>query len=172
MENLILFPVLMVLAMFIPALAAAIILQFVTKERLRKTGLKWGKRHYILRAYLLMLAISLVTYGITIAVGWGRIDIDAAILRTFLTDIGIAADIPSSVLLGIVGFTVLVTAVLVNSTYAFGEELGWRGYLLPNLLHLGKLKACVISGVLWGCGTHLSSSWVISTPTTPGSGYL
>lgn len=32
-----------------------------------------------------------------------------------------------------------------------GEEIGWRGYLLPRLLKfMGVRKAVIISGVLWG----------------------
>jgi membrane protease YdiL (CAAX protease family) len=31
-----------------------------------------------------------------------------------------------------------------------GEELGWRGYLLPKLLVLGEIPAMLISGVIWG----------------------
>jgi membrane protease YdiL (CAAX protease family) len=34
--------------------------------------------------------------------------------------------------------------------FALGEELGWRGFLLPHLLPLGQWKAIVISGIIWG----------------------
>ncbi len=149
-ENLIAFPLLMVLAMFVPALAAWIMLNRITKEGLRDTGLRWGKKRYIAIAYLLMLAISCTTYGLTIALGWGHIDKDATTLKNLLDTLGVAIDIPAPVLLGAVIFTLLATAVVVNSVYAFSEELGWRGYLLPKLLHLGKLRACVISGAIWG----------------------
>jgi membrane protease YdiL (CAAX protease family) len=149
-DNLIMFTVLMVVAMFVPAIGAAVIMQWVTKEKLRDAGVKWGKKRYILKAYLLMLVIALVTYGLTLAVGWGRVDSNASTVTEFLDTLGVTADIPSSVLLGVVGFTALFTGVIVNSTYAFGEEFGWRGFLLPNLLYLGKLKACLISGAIWG----------------------
>jgi uncharacterized protein len=33
---------------------------------------------------------------------------------------------------------------------AKNEELGWRGYLLPQLLPLGQWKAILISGIIWG----------------------
>lgn len=33
---------------------------------------------------------------------------------------------------------------------ALGEELGWRGFLLPTLRPLGTWPALVVSGVLWG----------------------
>lgn len=149
-DNLIAFPLLLILAMFVPALAAAVILQFITKEGLRGAAVRRGKKRYIATAYLMMLAIAAVTYGITLAVGWGRIDVDATTLRDLLDALGLTVDIPSPVLLGAVGFTILVGGVVINSLYAFGEELGWRGYLLPSLLHIGKLRACLISGAIWG----------------------
>jgi membrane protease YdiL (CAAX protease family) len=39
---------------------------------------------------------------------------------------------------------------LVNSLATLGEELGWRGYLLPKLLPLGWQKATLLMGVIWG----------------------
>jgi membrane protease YdiL (CAAX protease family) len=41
-------------------------------------------------------------------------------------------------------------AGIVNVPFALGEELGWRGYLLPRLMPLGQWKAFFISGVIWG----------------------
>lgn len=41
-------------------------------------------------------------------------------------------------------------AAIINSVFAAGEELGWRGWLLPALRPLGKWPALVISGAIWG----------------------
>jgi membrane protease YdiL (CAAX protease family) len=45
-----------------------------------------------------------------------------------------------------------VVPVLLAGTLlrVFGEEYGWRGYLLPKLLPLGELRASLIVGVIWG----------------------
>jgi membrane protease YdiL (CAAX protease family) len=44
----------------------------------------------------------------------------------------------------------ILVAPVINSFFTFGEEFGWRGYLLPNLLPLGENKAYLISGIIWG----------------------
>jgi membrane protease YdiL (CAAX protease family) len=44
----------------------------------------------------------------------------------------------------------LTVAPLVNALFAFGEEFGWRGYLLPKLLPLGTRRAVLLQGVVWG----------------------
>lgn len=43
-----------------------------------------------------------------------------------------------------------VAAPLINTLLALGEELGWRGLLLPELLPLGQRRAILLSGVIWG----------------------
>jgi membrane protease YdiL (CAAX protease family) len=48
-----------------------------------------------------------------------------------------------------IGYAILVSPIL-NLISTFGEEFGWRGYLLPKLLPLGKRKAILLQGVIWG----------------------
>lgn len=39
---------------------------------------------------------------------------------------------------------------LINAIFGFGEEFGWRGYLLPKLTPLGLRTAIVVHGLIWG----------------------
>jgi uncharacterized protein len=47
-------------------------------------------------------------------------------------------------------FLALLTSAPINALATFGEEFGWRAFLLPELIPLGKRKALIISGVIWG----------------------
>ena len=38
----------------------------------------------------------------------------------------------------------------INAIATFGEEFGWRAFLLPELSTLGKRKALIISSIIWG----------------------
>jgi membrane protease YdiL (CAAX protease family) len=54
------------------------------------------------------------------------------------------------ILIGL-AFIVISPMVLPVHLFALGEEIGWRGYLLPILLKLSsQWKAVLLHGVLWG----------------------
>ena len=57
--------------------------------------------------------------------------------------------LPVGVLVGLQLIT-LPMAAFINLIPALGEELGWRGWLLPKLMPLGALPAILISGIIWG----------------------
>jgi membrane protease YdiL (CAAX protease family) len=44
----------------------------------------------------------------------------------------------------------LFLAPLLNAVSTFGEEFGWRAYLLPKLMPLGPPKAVLLTGLVWG----------------------
>ncbi len=48
------------------------------------------------------------------------------------------------------GVQAILLAPILNAIPTFGEEFGWRAYLLPKLLPLGSKKAIIISGIIWG----------------------
>lgn len=44
----------------------------------------------------------------------------------------------------------ILISPFINSLFTFGEEFGWRAYLLQKLMPLGTRKAILILGVIWG----------------------
>ena len=53
-------------------------------------------------------------------------------------------------LLFILPAAAIVTGI-VGSFAAFGEEGGWRGYMMPKLIKImGRSKALIVGGIIWG----------------------
>ena len=83
-----------------------------------------------------------------------QLDLSAQQLVLAYGPFGFPSDLPhtlgSIIKIGIVGIFIspLIVPVVV---FAFGEEIGWRGYLLPNLLQCFSVKkAVLLNGLLWG----------------------
>jgi uncharacterized protein len=58
---------------------------------------------------------------------------------------------PQTILLVGIAFIFISPLILPVHLFALGEEIGWRGYLLPILLKLTSLrKATLLHGLLWG----------------------
>jgi len=50
-------------------------------------------------------------------------------------------------------FFIAVTVIgipLSGLATVFGEEYGWRGFLQSGFIHLGKMKAVLLVGIIWG----------------------
>jgi membrane protease YdiL (CAAX protease family) len=77
-------------------------------------------------------------------------DASMPLVREQLEASGVTLNIPSWVY-GLLQLpNVLLVGLVINSFFTFGEEFGWRAYLLQKLLPLGPRWAVVISGVIWG----------------------
>ncbi len=59
------------------------------------------------------------------------------------------ARMPPLGLLVALQLVVAVVASPINAVAAAGEEIGWRGFLLPRLLPMGTVPAIVVMGVIW-----------------------
>lgn len=139
--------------MWVPAIATILTCKFITKESIRETtGLRFGNWKYYLVIWFIIPLGFVLTYLITWLTGLGQPDWQL----TELFKLAAAFDAPMEnapspelITLGIV-ISSLFAAVWFNSIIAFGEEWGWRGYLLPRLMPLGKWKAYLLMGIIWG----------------------
>jgi hypothetical protein len=138
--------------MWVPALATVLTIKFVTREGFGITQLRFGRLKPYLVAALILPLVFAVIYGLTWLLGLGQPDWKLASFMGLMA--GYGADLstapPASTLLIVLFAASLVVGPTINGVFGFGEEFGWRGYLLPKLMPLGKLKAYPILGLIWG----------------------
>lgn len=134
------------IVMFFPGLSALIVRRFISKEHLKDSVIKFGSWKPYLQASLLIPFLYIIIYAIT-----GLFYQPDFTLKNFLAQAEIEEVYfnPSLVLLMFFILTLMIIPI-INFIPAFGEEFGWRGYLLPKLLPLGRKKALIISGLIWG----------------------
>jgi membrane protease YdiL (CAAX protease family) len=132
--------------MWSPGLAA-IATQLTFNRSLRGLGWKPGSAKYLLAGYGLPLAYVVVVYGAVWLLGLGRLDLGA--LAQFVAQAGVPAAGP----LGAVGNYLVAALTLqffLNCVAALGEEIGWRGLLVPELARTTTFtKTALISGAVW-----------------------
>ncbi|MBG9736777.1 type II CAAX endopeptidase family protein [Paenibacillus alvei] len=128
--------------MLTPAAAVLIMLLLVTKDGYSRSGWaalglgKSGHKWWWIICLILPSAIVALSYGLALGIGVLVIDVPPTYEGYSWTSF------PIVVALQFVG------AVFTSS---LGEEIGWRGYLLPLLVDsLGERKALVISGLIHG----------------------
>lgn len=123
-------PLYHVVGMFGPMLAALIMRLTVSKEGL--AGSLGGRRPWwqYLTSVLVPVAIFSVVSLIALMTG----------LAQFVMP-------DEAITWGVGGFFIVV--LVFEVVVAFGEEYGWRGYLLPRLMPLGEIRASLMLGIIW-----------------------
>lgn len=154
--------VILPLMMFTPAVATIIVMfafRVPRTERVRFLGL-WPLRpvcRFLLFLFLgLVLPILIVVATVLIAGALGLVQLDLVTFSGFAQQLDDQLTAAPGVALPPVGVLVALQlaaipfGALVNSVLAFGEELGWRGWLQTALLPLGTWPALLLTGAVWG----------------------
>ncbi|GAB3816041.1 CPBP family intramembrane metalloprotease [Tessaracoccus terricola] len=155
---------LVAMAMMFTPLLAVLVVTFVMRtprtDRARFLGL-WPLRPAARTVWLTVAAIFvpplLVAVVVFVSAALGLVQLDLVGFSGFRDSVGPAlaqAGVdPATVPVEAMVFSQLAMiplAALVNSVVAFGEEIGWRGWLVPALRPLGVWPALVLSGAVWG----------------------
>ncbi|OQO93703.1 abortive phage infection protein [Saccharomonospora piscinae] len=156
------FTVVATATMMTPAIAALVVVFFMERPQ-RKAWLLglWPlrpvRRFLVYSALGIFVSIALVVVALPVGALLGVYPADftnfSAFQQTLDEQAGTAgaAEIPLPIgALIAIQIAVLPLSALLNLIPALGEELGWRGWLLPKLMPLGTLPALLVSGVIWG----------------------
>lgn len=139
--------------MFGPALAN-ILTRLFTKEDKSNLMLKPNFNHkrwvYWLFAWFLPGLLSLAGLFFFFLIFPQYYDPELSLIVTQLTAQGTQTTLSPWTIAILQTIQAILFSPLLNAISTFGEEFGWRGYLLPKLLPLGYRKAVLLSGVIWG----------------------
>lgn len=165
----VLIPILGAVMMFTPAIAvlvATLAIKAPRRERLRFLGMwplrpakrvVWFAIGAVFAPILIVVAIALIsaalglmTFDLREFSGFQQmLDGQLAALPPEAAAAAQASMPPLGVMVAI-QLVAIPFGALVNTMFAFGEEIGWRGWLLPVLRPLGVWPALLITGVVWG----------------------
>lgn len=140
------FTIRVAIGMFGPALAAVLV-RLIRHEGFADAGLRLvargrsGAWRMYIAAYIVPPILIALSIGFVMLVGlqhWALPQNMQAMGQ------GISKALPATIVLA---FTF---GILFNMIFTFGEEFGWRSYLLLRLAPLGGIPAAIITGIIWG----------------------
>lgn len=145
-------------------LLAAFITRYIYQRNLRGFGWGWGKTRYQLAANITPLILATISFSLVWMLGFGGLSAQPMVAEA-------QAGIEQTFGLKLNGTLVtLLVLVLLNATLglfagfgAIGEELGWRGFLVPELYkHYSYTKTSFITGVIWAVYHYPLLIWLLA----------
>jgi len=124
---------------------AALVTCLVYQRNLRGLGWGLGRVSYLLAGYLIPLGAALIVYSTVWVTGLGEFRVTEYFGINTAGTFGVENP----------GFGVSLAIMLTGGLFlrmilALGEEIGWRGFLVPRLATVVSLKrAAILSGVIW-----------------------
>lgn len=143
--------------MFVPGLVAGLIVLKIRPKGQRAAALGFSRHRpfprffgYLALAFVLPVAIALISLPLASAFELFETDLeDFSGLREVFASAGV-----TGMSIELIMFSQIINVVLaawfINLLPALGEEIGWRGWLTPQLLPLGIVPTIGITGLIWG----------------------
>jgi len=134
--------------MWCPALAAYITCKILGRN-ISDLAWQWGKAKYLLWSYLIPLFYTVIGYTIVWICGGGGF-YNKTFLAQMEHDLG-WTNVPPGVFLILFVILQAVIGILPAMATALGEEIGWRGFLLPEIVGTTKsyTKTSLVMGLIW-----------------------
>ena len=143
-------------AMFCPAVGV-VLTRLVTREGFKNTWLrphiKGNVKHYLL-AWFGPAVLTFAGMGIYFLLFPGMLDLSFGYFTATLESTGAPMEtlpMPIGALMLVQCVQALFLAPVMNFVTCFGEEWGWRGYLLPKMKNLlPTVPMLLVTGIIWG----------------------
>lgn len=134
----------MIALMWVPALASVIV-RLVLREGFSDVSFRFGGRtgaKAVGVALFLPAVVGVLAYGVAWTTG----------LAQFVVPAGgwYAGMEPGALRFTLAVLTATLVGGMVGTITSAGEEIGWRGYLLPRLVQAGLPWPLATSGIIWG----------------------
>lgn len=147
-SNVILKSLLSLVAMLLPMIAV-IITQTVNKEQIfHGLDISFKINRWWVIGWLLMPVLAVAVLGMTLLMPGAVWSPDSEVVKAALASmpegVGLGAFIAITLISG------LFAGLTVNAVFAFGEEIGWRGYLLKIFKGKTFLSTALWTGIIWG----------------------
>lgn len=146
--------------MFVPMTMAIIVQKGIYKQALRQPlRISFHLNRWFLIAWLLPLIVAIATLGVNLLLPGIQYSQDLSgfidRMRLVLPPHRLAQLKQQMETLPINPFWLgiiqgMIGGITINAAAGFGEELGWRGLLLKELLPLGFWRSSLLIGAIWG----------------------
>jgi CAAX protease family protein len=133
-------------AMWSPGLAA-LATKRIFGESVRDLPWRWGNSTNVWLGYLIPIAYSLPVYVVVWLAGLGEFNM--SILPKTAANFG-WSNLPPALTLTLFVLLTATLGMVGKTSRALGEEIGWRGFLVPELSKVVSFPMIgLISGVMW-----------------------
>ena|ERR1700730_18030855 len=150
--------------MWCPALAGIATLK-LNGRNLSELGWRWPQTRYALQSWFIPLLYATIAYAIVWCGGLGGFP-NHEFMEHLVPVIGLRV----SPVVSTIVYVLLAGSfgVVKSVASALGEEIGWRGFLVPELFKsFGFTSTALISGVVWSCWHYPLLIWGDYNSGTP-----